>query len=373
MYAETHSALAVTGLYVAVQFLPALLAPPLTARLDQSDARRTLAAIYLAEGLLFGALALLASHFSLIAVYVVVLVDGVLMLTSRGLLRSAISSVLEPAGLLRTGNGLLNVGFAAGFVGGAALGGWLVEDFGVPTALTVDAVSFVVAAIALAGSRGLAPASAERVHFRERLSAGLRYARARPVLRLLLLGEGLAIVFFTFTVPIEVVYAKQTLGASDAAYGALIASWGVGVVIGSGVFLAATKRSPTLLVVGSTLAIAIAYTGMGLVRVLWPACLLSVLGGTGNGVQWVSVMTMLQEAAPADFQARLAGLMEAIASAATGIGFLLGGAMTALTDPATTFVVAGVALAVLVAAAAVTLRRPAFTPRPQPEAPSGGA
>ena len=66
-----------------------------------------------------------------------------------------------------------------------------------------------------------------------------------------------------------------------------------------------------------------------------------MLGGLGNGVQWVSVMTALQEATPQDLQARVTGVLESVASAMTGVGFLLGGVITAITSPSTAFAVSG--------------------------------
>ena len=71
------------------------------------------------------------------------------MLTARGLSRGAVNAVLQPKDLLREGNGLLNIGFAAASVGGAALGGLLVDLFGISTALLVDAASFAVIAVVL--------------------------------------------------------------------------------------------------------------------------------------------------------------------------------------------------------------------------------
>ena len=40
------------------------------------------------------------------------LVDGTLAITGRGLTRGAVAAVLQPAGLLREGNALMNLGFA---------------------------------------------------------------------------------------------------------------------------------------------------------------------------------------------------------------------------------------------------------------------
>jgi MFS family permease len=83
------------------------------------------------------------------------------------------------------------------------------------------------------------------------------------------------------------------------------------------------------------------------------ACAFSVVGGLGNGVQWVSVMTALQESTPDDLQARVTGLLESIASAMTGVGFLIGGVVTALFAPPTAFAVSGVGVVALVVLGAI--------------------
>ena len=85
--------------------------------------------------------------------------------------------MLQPKGLLREGNALLNMGFAAASVGGAALGGCSSTTLGVSAALLVDAASFAVIAVVLATCRGLPPADAEREPFLQRMTEGLRYAR----------------------------------------------------------------------------------------------------------------------------------------------------------------------------------------------------
>src|SRR5215211_5490880 len=106
VYGETGDPLATTALFIAAQFLPAFLAPFLTASTDQHSLRKVLPAIYLTEALVFGTLALLAGSFSLAPVLGLALLDGILMLTARGLSRGAVNAVLNPARLLREGNGL---------------------------------------------------------------------------------------------------------------------------------------------------------------------------------------------------------------------------------------------------------------------------
>jgi len=296
----------------------------------------------------FGLLALLAGSFSLVPVLALALIDGILMLTARGLSRGAVNFVLEPHGRLREGNGLLNVGFAVASVGGAALGGVLVSVTGVSAALWVDAASFAVIAILLGFSRHLPRAQSSREPIVARTRDGLRYARRHPLVRLLLTGEALAIMFFTLIVPIEIVYAEETLGTDEAGYGILLSSWGAGVVLGSLIFLIVRSRSATVLILLSTLAIGTAYLGMSVSRELWLACAFSVIGGLGNGIQWVSVMTALQESTPAELQARITGLLESIGSAMTGVGFLIGGIITAVFSPPTAFAVSGIGVVLLV-------------------------
>lgn len=353
VYAETKDPLATTALFIAAEFLPAFVAPILTARTDQLALRKALPALYTGEAVAFGLLALLADSFALAPVLALALVDGVLMLTARGLSRGAVNTVLQPHDQLREGNGLLNVGFAVASVGGAALGGLLVSVAGVATALWVDAASFAVIAILLACSRHLPAAQPGREPVMARAREGFRYARRHRHVRLLLGGEALAIMFFTLIVPIEIVYAEETLGTNEAGYGILLSSWGAGVVLGSLLFLFVRRRSAPVLILLSSLAIGAAYLGMSVSKELWLACAFSVVGGVGNGIQWVSVMTALQESTPADFQARITGLLESIGSAMTGVGFLIGGIVTAIFSPPTAFAVSGIGVVLLVALAAL--------------------
>ena len=370
VYGETEDPLATTALFIAAQFLPAFVAPMLTAKVDQRPLRRVLPAIYAAEAVVFAVLALLAGSFSLAPVLALALVDGALMLTARGLSRGAVNEVLQPAGLLREGNGLLNLGFAAASVGGAALGGLLVDAFGIETALLVDAASFAVIAVVLGTCGSLPHSDSEPQPFLQRTREGLRYARTNRIARVLIGGESLAVIFFTLIVPIEIVYAAETLGTDDLGYGILLSSWGAGIVLGSLVFLAVRRRAVSTLILSSTLAIGCAYLGMAVSRELLLACAFSVLGGLGNGIQWVSVMTALQETTPDDLQARVTGLLESITSAMTGVGFLIGGIITALTAPPTAFAVSGIGVALLVLLAVVFRLVPETTGAPLPAGPA---
>jgi MFS family permease len=358
VYDRTGDVAPTAALFLAGKFLPALIAPFMTARLDQVAVRRTLPWLYVGEAVAFLALAAIANgSFSLAAVLALALVDGAIAVTARALTRAAIASLLQPAHLLREGNALLNIGFAVAAVGGSALAGLLISEAGVAVALLADAASFLVIAVVLALARDLPRPHGEPQRTLERLRGGLAFARRDARVRVLLGGQSVALILFTLIIPIEVIYAKESLGTTSAGFGILLASWGAGIVAGSLVYVAVRERSAAALILLSTAAIGIAYLGMAGAETLLVACLLSVLGGTGNGVQWVSVITALQEATPSDYQARVVGLLESSLAAMPGIGYLVGGALTAAGSPRTAYAVAGIGTLVLVGVAAVILRR----------------
>lgn len=350
----TGSALAAAALFVCSRFVPAFIAPWLTARLDRRRVSRSLPLLYVVEALAFAALAVVAAEgFALVLVLVLALVDGTCALTGRGLSRGAVAAVLNPHGLLRRGNAILNGAFAATSAAGPAVAGLLVGVAGASAALAVDAASFAVIAGLLAAGRNLpaAASDADGGRWRQRLVAGIAAVRREPI-RTLIVAQTFAFVFFFLVIPIEVVYAKETLDAGDVGYGVLLTAWGVGLVVGSAVFARLRERSTRALVLGSTLLVGIGYLGLAAAPTIALACVASIVGGVGNGVQWVSVLTAVQEALPDALQARVVGLLESTAAAAPGIGFLLGGILTAVWSPRLAYLVAGagvLAIAVLMA------------------------
>jgi len=357
VFDQTDSALATALLFLGTGFLPALLTPVVVARLERPPPRFVLPAIYAGEAAAFGALALLASHFSLLAIVVVATLDGALALTARALTRSVSAAMLEPTGELRAGNAILNIAFTGGAAVGPAVAGVVVAAFGAQTALLLDAVSFYAIAWILLTARRLPHAEPEPGHLREQVRAGLGYIRGNATLRRLLGAQAAALVFFSAVIPIEVIYAKETLGAGDTGYGLMLGSWGGGMVLGSLVF-ATLRRAPLpYLLFFSTLAIGAGYLGMAAAGTLVVACVAAAFGGAGNGVQWVAVISSVQELTTQTMQARVIGVLESLGAATPGIGYLLGGLIASGVSPRATFLVAGVGVVAIAAIAAPLLGR----------------
>jgi MFS family permease len=348
VYDQTESALATAALFIGTGFLPALLAPALVARVELPSPRFALPVLYAAEAAAFGGLALLSVNFSLAGVVLLGALDGTLMLAARALTRSVAASLLEPVGELRAGNAILNVAFTGGAAVGPAIAGLVVAGFGIPTALLLDAVSFYAIAWILLTAGAMPRAEPEPGQMRERLRAGIAYIREQTVLRRLLIAEGLAFVFFAAVIPVEVVYVKDTLESTDTGYGLMLASWGAGMVLGSLLFARLRQSSLGYLLLFSTFAVGSGYLGLAAAPTLALACLASVVGGAGNGVQWVTMISAVQELTAESMQARVMSVLESIGAAMPGVGFALGGVIAALVSPRMTFLVAGVGVMAIV-------------------------
>src|SRR5215207_5552506 len=342
VYDRTESALATAALFLGTRFLPALFAPVLVTQAERPPPRYALPLIYCGEAAAFGGLALLAGDFALAPVIALAAVDGALALAGRALTRAVVATALEPTGELRAGNALLNVAFTGGAAVGPALAGLVVAGFCVQSALLLDAVSFYVVACILFSAGDIPQAEPEPGQMRDRVRAGIAYIREKTILRRLLTAQGAAFVFFAAVLPVEVIYVKETLGSNDTGYGLMLAAWGVGMVAGSLLFAGLRQASLALLLLFSKLAVAAGYLGLAFAPTLAVACIVSVVGGAGNGVQWVAAISAVQELTAENMQARVMSVLESIGAAMPGVGFAVGGLIAAAVSPRRTFLVAGV-------------------------------
>ena len=367
VFDRTGSPMATAVLFLALQFAPAIATPPLVARLEGLHTRLSLTGLNALQAAVLVALAAVSTDFSLVPVIALAMVAGSLAVSGRTLTRAAAAAMLSPRGMLREGNALLNIGFTAGAALGPAIAGLVVAGAGVRTALVADAASFAAVGLLIATARDLPAGLATEGAWTDRLRLALRYVRERVQLRRLLAAQAAAFVFFAVVIPIEVVFAKETLGSGDAGYGALLASWGAGMLGGGIVFAAVPRVSLHNLLGVSTLAVGFAYLATAASPTLLVACIASSIGGAGNGVQWVGLMTAVQQLTQSGYQARVISLLESLAKAMPGIGFLLGGALAAIFSPRVSYAVAGAGVLAVLVIAAMTLSRAGWRAGDEPE------
>jgi MFS family permease len=340
VYSRTHSALGAAAFFLCSLFVPAILTPPVVARLDQRTPRRVLPALYALEGVAFLALAWMASHFSLVPVLILTAVDGILALVGRSLARAATVEVTTKEGLLREGNAVNNSAFSLCFMAGPAIGGVIVAASSTSAALVVNAVLFLAIALTLATARGLPAAAPEPEETSGRVRAALAYAKSHPSIRTLFSVQVAGVLFFTISIPAEVVFAERTLDSGAGGYGALLSLWGVGAVAGSAAYARWRKAPSRQLIALSAGALGIGFAVMSVAPALAIALVGSVIAGAGNGTNSVAARTALQEEVEPQWMALMMSFNEALFQFVPGVGILLGGALTALVQPRATLAIA---------------------------------
>jgi len=361
VFDHTHSALAVAALLFAWQALPAFVVPALVARVEASSRGRELSGLYFFEAIVTALLAILLSRFSLLPLLLLAALDGTAALAASALLRAAVARAgREQAEEMAGGTGLrgqsaedaaqeaerranaaLNVAFSVAFIGGPILGGAITAAIGAPAALLIDVGSFAICGALLIDLHPhVEEAGGDSV--RARLHAAWRHVSGTPALRTLLLVETLTLLFVEAAGPIELVFARATLGAGDRGYGLLVTAWGAGYVLGSVVFARMTRRSLGLLLSAGTLALGTAFVGYAAAPTLALACVAAGVGGVGNAVEWPALISLVQGMSPQQLHGRMMGAVESLASICLAAGLALGGALVALTSPRAAFLVIGV-------------------------------
>jgi predicted MFS family arabinose efflux permease len=369
---HTHSALATTALWLCTLLVPALVGPAATAQLDRLGVRRVLPALYLAEAVVFAVLALMTSAPWLALVLLLAAVDGILALVGRALTRAAVVATLKPEGELDAGNTLLNVSFSLCFAIGPAIGGLVIVGWGVSAALWVSAALFMAMAVTLATSRSLPPAHADAGEaWLARVRAGISHALGNPAVRRIFFAHAVALICAAMISPVEVIWAKEILGGGNGAYGLVLSAWGAGTLLTGLVLVSLWRRVPVVarIPLGAG-TMGAGYVVMALATSLPVGALGCFIGGLGNGFYFVSIIQAIQERTADEFQGRVMGLLESTTAGGYGIGFLLAGAITALTSVRVTFAATAVGVILATIWMATLLR---LTPAPATDSRASAA
>jgi Na+/melibiose symporter-like transporter len=301
--AMTGSPLAVSAFFL-VLFGPVVALAGVAGRLaDRFENARLLWIASLVQAAAVALMALTADSLAAILVLTAVLGAG------NAVAQPAEFSLLPAAAGDRVGeaNGLVETARYAGATVGPLVGGLMAAAGLLEVALLVDAATF--AAVALAARvmharrhpRAAAPVAGDSGRARD----GLAHLTADRVLRVTLAGAIVALLFFSMSIAAEVFYVTDVLDAGDAVYGALIASWTVGMVLGA-VGLA-RRVPPTMLATGALAGVAV--QGLGIASaaaagVLWAAFAGFALGGVAHGVKNVLMRTLIHQRVPEALRGR---------------------------------------------------------------------
>lgn len=364
VFERTGSALATGVLLVCKQIVPGLLTPIAGRRLDAVPIARAVGVAMVLRAAAVGAAAAVATGAGL---YVLALVAGLGGTLSRAAFRAGVARMLDGDDR-RAGNALLNTAMGLVSLGGPAAAGLALTVIS-PTELlqlsaAVGAVAGLAALVLVPSVDGpVAGKTADATHAADahpngatdgaHAAAPARLAPSTvPVTAMLALAT---VIFTAFAMdePSLLPYATESLGDGVGTYGLILSLWGLGIIVGSVLFARMLDRSMVVLAAAGTAISALGYIGLGLAPTAAVAGLVAVVGGIGNGFNWVALVTAVQEASPAEAQGRVATRLEAIATVGPGVGYLIGGAVADALDPRLTLLIPGVLALLLLGAAAL--------------------
>jgi MFS family permease len=239
---------------------------------------------------------------------------------------TALTTELSPPAELGNANAWLSAATSATRVAGPVLAGVIVAVASPAAAIAFDAVSFAVSVVALTGLRipAAAPAAARPALLGE-LAEGWAEFRSRPWL----LAEAVQFALFNLMtwgpyLVLGPVLARQALGGA-AAWGAVMACYGAGCVLGGLAALGRRPRRPAAAAAVATFGFALP---PALLAVGAPIAVLAagaLLAGAGSGLGDVFGTTALQQQVPPGALARVTAFETVLAFAFGPVAFAAAG------------------------------------------------
>lgn len=336
VYERTDSA-AVTALAYALTFLPYLAGPLVAGVGDRRPRRSVLIALDVARATGVAVMAL--PHMPLL-VMGALLVAVTMVTPLYDASRSAMLPELLSAEAYPTGLAIFTITTEAAQVLGFALGGILVATLGARLALLVDALTFLVAALAVALAVRHRPA-AHRVSETAgaQLRAAISLVLGSPSLRRLL---SLAWLNAMWVVP-EGLAAPYAAGmhAGATGVGLLLAAIPLGCVVGATVLVRCTNHEqrvrlmfPLAIGTGLPLAACALHPGLAVTLVLWALC------GVGTAYNVAANAAFVREV-PNERRSQAIALATTGMVTGQGLSILLAGAAATIVAPWVVVAVAG--------------------------------
>jgi MFS family permease len=244
----TRSPVLIAGVTIAAR-IPWLLAPVAGALTDRLDRRQTMIRANLVRTVLLGglALAVAADLASLAMLYAVALLLGIAETLFDTSAQSLLPALVARDDLTRANSRLFAVELVANTFVGPPLGG-LLAALGLAVAFGVPAAAYLVGAgclVLLAGSfRAVGAGPAGSTRLRDDIAEGTRFVWRHPLLRPLAIMLGLQNMAFTAFYSVFVLFAVAPgpMGLTEAGFGIVTATLGVGSLLGTWLAVPAERR-----------------------------------------------------------------------------------------------------------------------------------
>ncbi|HIP71156.1 MAG TPA: MFS transporter [Anaerolineae bacterium] len=334
------------GLILMFSALPAVLLGPLAGAVADRYKRRTI--IILSD--LIGGIAVLilagvmltapeATNLTLAVLFVVSILLAVITTFFHPAIAAAIPD-LVPEDRLSSANALGQVSFQLTVFIGQGIGGTLYRILGAPILFLIDGLTYLFSAVSESFITIPQTVPEKIPGWRENLSAfkkdiilGFRYVWRTPGLRELVLVSTLLNFFMTPILILLPFYVEDFLRVKPDWYGFLLASYGLGSMLGfvlaGALPLSGRKRS--WLIVLFIIVEPLGYVALGVWLNPWIALGMTLIGGLISGFVMVYVTTILQLTTPGDIRGRVFGLLGTLAGALTPLAMGAAGIIADLT------------------------------------------
>jgi len=341
---ETGSA-TLMGLVMMVSNLPAVLLGPLAGTFADRHSRR---AIIITTDFLSGVCVLALAwvmflepdveRVALPCLFTASVVLSILAAFFRPAISAAIPD-LVPRERVAAANSLSQISTQLATFAGQGAGGVLFRLLGAPVLFLVDGISYLVSAlsesfIAIPQPARRANGGAAVREFMRDTVEGFSFVWRSTGLRQLFLA---AVVISFFIEPIIVLlpfYVEDALGLQSDWYGYLIASLGVGALIGAVLAGSVPLRGQLRAwsIGGAAVAMSLSFGALGLAQHPLAAAAAMLLAGVLNGAVNVIVQTIVQLSTPAGMRGRVLGLLGTLANGLVPIAMGLSGIVADLLD-----------------------------------------
>ena len=243
--------------------------------------------------------------------------------------------------LLPTATTLSSASINIGRSAGPAIGGLVVALAGPGWTFGLNAVSYLAVVTALVRWRTLRPREVGRERFGAAIRTGVNHVRHSPPVRRIVLRAAM------WTFPGSAVWALlpilcyRQLHLGSAGYGIVLASLGIGAIIGAFVLAPLRHRIPiNRLLAGAGVVFSVVIVGVSLIRVLWVVLVLMTVAGAC----WIATLSTVNAAAvitlPRWVRARGLGVLWVALQGGTALGAVVWGTLAQHTSAPSAFIAA---------------------------------
>ena len=315
------------GLLGLLRFVPIVIFGLLGGVLaDQRDRRKLLFGTQIAMMSISLALAALTAtgNITLWMIYLATLLGGALT-AMAGPARQSLIPLLVPRSEISGAMSMNTLSYQVATVGGPALAGPIIAQFGVSLAYFIDGLTFVGVIAAVALMRARPPAGGVTTRTIAAVAEGFGFLRRSPILLGVMTVDFVATFFGAVTLVMPV-FADDILGSGPQTLGLLLAAPAIGSLAGSIVMsLLRMPDRPGFGVLMAVVGYGLAIAAFGLTDTLALAMLFLALSGASDAVSMALRVTLRNLVTPDELRGRISAAHSMFAMGGPQLGDLRAG------------------------------------------------